>query len=48
MSEDTKGAIKMALMILKETLINEGVSIAVTKEELSFFDTNTYMKRGIN
>lgn len=48
MTEDTKGAIEIALMVLKKTLIDEGVSMAVgiKKEELHFFDTYTYLNTG--
>lgn len=46
MTNDTKDAIHAALMILKHTLVENGVSIAVTKKELSFFDTATYLKSG--
>lgn len=41
MSEETKNALNLVLNMLKHTLIEEGVSMAVNKEngELYFFDT---------
>ena len=48
MEEDTKQAIELALQILRKTLIEQGVSLAVAKEtgDLNFFDTETYMRTG--
>lgn len=45
MKDDTKGAIELSLQILKKTLIEEGVSMAVDKNsgEIFFFDTDTYL-----
>jgi len=46
MNEDTKQALQLALEILRKTCIEQGVSIAVNKEngDLNFFDTNTYLQ----
>lgn len=49
MTDDTKQAIQLTLEILRTTLVNEGVSLAVTTAEngaLHFFDTETYLTTG--
>jgi len=44
LKEDTKNAINLSLQILKKTLIDEGVSMAVDKNgDLFFFDTDAYI-----
>ena len=46
MTDDTKQEIEVVLMLLKQTLITNGVSIAVEKENgaLNFFDTEEYLR----
>ncbi len=46
MKEETKNAIGLALEILRKTLIEEHVSMAVDKSngEIHFFDTSTYFR----
>lgn len=46
MTDDTKQEIEVVLMLLKQTLIKNGVSIAVEKENgaLNFFDTEEYLR----
>lgn len=46
MTEETKKEIEVLLMFLKQTLIKNGVSIAVDKENgaLNFFDTEEYLR----
>lgn len=48
MDEEAKEEIKIALEILKATLIRNGVSIGANKETgtLYFFDTLTYVSNG--
>lgn len=46
MNDETKQALQLALEILRKTCVDQGVSIAVNKEngDLNFFDTDTYLK----
>ena len=46
MTEETKQALQLSLGILRQTCIECGVSIAVSKETgtLNFFDTKKYLE----
>lgn len=46
MNEETKQAIHLALEILRRTLVEQEVSMAVDKEtgQLCFFDTGVYLE----
>ena len=47
MTDMTKEEITTALTLLKHTLVNNGMSIGITKDkELMFFDTNHYIETG--
>lgn len=49
MTDDTRQAVKIALEILRTTLVQEGVSLAITTAgngALYFFDTETYRNTG--
>ena len=44
MNEDTNESIQVVLQILKKTLIDHGVSIALADDKIMFFDTDTYIR----
>lgn len=44
MSEETKCVINIILDMLRTALVEQGVSIGTTKENLLFFDTATYLE----
>ncbi len=48
MKDETKQEISLALEILRKSLIDNAVSMAVSKEDgtLYFFDTEVYCKNG--
>lgn len=49
MTDETKQEIEAALMLLKNTLIRNGVSIALEKKDdgcIMFFDTAEYCRTG--
>lgn len=49
MTDETKQEIEAALMLLKNTLVSNGVSIALAKKDdgcIMFFDTAEYCRTG--
>lgn len=46
MSEDAKEQIEITLELLKNTLMNNGVSIGLSEKKIMFFDTEEYLLTG--
>lgn len=46
MSENAKEQIEIILELLKNTLMNNGVSIGLSEKKIMFFDTEEYLSTG--
>lgn len=46
MSEAAKEQIEIILELLKNTLMNNGVSIGLSEKKIMFFDTEEYLSTG--
>lgn len=46
MSEAVKEQIEIILELLKNTLMNNGVSIGLSEKKIMFFDTEEYLSTG--
>lgn len=46
MSENAKEQIEIILELLKNTLMNNGVSIGLSEKKIIFFDTEEYLSTG--
>ena len=46
MTEETKQSLQLAFEILRRTLIDNNCSVALSKSDISIFDTAIYMQTG--